>query len=152
MRALLVAVTMGLLLTGPAAAVLPDEKLADPALEARARDLSAELRCVVCQNESIDSSNAPVARDLRLLVRERLAAGDSDAEVLAFIQARYGDYVLLNPPWKPTTWLLWLSPFAVLCLGGVLAVAVMRGRRPADSPPLSPAERAELDRLTRDVS
>src|SRR3954452_12134236 len=87
----------------PSLAVLPDERLADPALEARARMLSQELRCLVCQNQSIDDSNADLAHDLRVLVRERLTAGDSDAQVLAYLTSRYGDYVLLRPPVKPTT-------------------------------------------------
>ncbi|MBO9463182.1 MULTISPECIES: cytochrome c-type biogenesis protein [Stappiaceae] len=102
--------------TAFAMAVEPDEKLSDPVLEARARTISKELRCVVCQNQDIDSSNAGVARDLRLLVRERLKAGDSNQEVIAFIQARYGDYVLLRPPFKPTTYALWLSPLVLVMI------------------------------------
>ncbi|MBD3626428.1 MAG: cytochrome c-type biogenesis protein CcmH [Rhodobacteraceae bacterium] len=104
-----------------AGAVEPDEILDDPALEARARDISKDLRCVVCQNQDIDGSNAGVARDLRLLVRERLVAGDTDAEVMEFVRARYGDYVLLKPPFKPETYALWLAPaFLVLFGAGLL--------------------------------
>ena len=91
-------------------AVEPDEILDNPVLETRARALSKQIRCVVCQNQDIDSSNAGVARDLRILVRERLTAGDSDADVLAYLVARYGDYVLFKPPWKPSTYALWLAP------------------------------------------
>lgn len=102
-------------------AVEPDEILSDPVLEARARDISSNLRCVVCQNEAIDTSNSGVARDLRLLVRERLVAGDTDDQVYDYVVARYGDFVLFRPPWKPSTYALWLSPiFAALI--GVLAV------------------------------
>ena len=107
-----------LLLAGPAFAVLPSERLADPALEARARALSLELRCQVCQNQSIDDSNAPLAADLRRLVRERLVAGDSDAGVLDYVVRRYGDYVLLRPPMREDTALLWFGPLAILVLGG----------------------------------
>src|SRR3546814_6727246 len=89
-----------------------------PVLEQRARDLSAEIRCVVCQNESIDSSNAEIARELRLLVRERLVAGNSDQQVLDYLVARYGDFVLLRPPMKPATYLLWFGPFLILLIGG----------------------------------
>ncbi len=102
----------------PALAVQPDEILADPELEARARDLSRELRCMVCQNQSIDDSDAPLARDLRLLVRERLKAGDSDGQVLDFLTARYGEFVLLKPRFGWDTALLWLAPGVVLLLGG----------------------------------
>ncbi|MEO1986034.1 MAG: cytochrome c-type biogenesis protein [Martelella sp.] len=114
-------------------AVEPDEMLADPILETRAREISKDLRCVVCQNQDIDSSNAGVARDLRLLVRERLVAGDTDQQVLDYIQARYGDYVLLKPPFKPETYALWLTPLALFLLGagGVVAVLARSGRRKA---------------------
>ena len=103
-----------------ALAVQPDEILSDPKLEVRARALSRELRCMVCQNQSIDDSDAPLARDLRVLVRERLVAGDSDAEVLDFLTARYGDFVLLKPRLTAHTALLWLAPFAIV-LAGVFA-------------------------------
>ncbi|MDD9718139.1 cytochrome c-type biogenesis protein CcmH [Dinoroseobacter sp. PD6] len=117
------------LMAMPVLAVQPDEILNDPVLEERARDLSKDLRCVVCQNENIDSSHAGMARDLRILVRERLVAGDSDEEVLDFVVARYGDYVLFNPPFKPSTYALWIGPFAVMALG-LLGVVLMLTRRP----------------------
>ena len=100
-------------------AVMPDEIMSDPAKELRARNLSRELRCMVCQNQSIDDSEAPLARDLRLLVRERIAAGDSDQQVLDFLVARYGEFVLLKPPLEPSTWLLWLLSPLVLAGGGL---------------------------------
>jgi cytochrome c-type biogenesis protein CcmH len=130
-------------------AVQPDEILKDPALEARARKLSQELRCVVCQNQSIDDSNAPLAHDLRVLVRERLSAGDTDVQVLAYVTARYGDFVLLRPPFKWQTLLLWLTP--LLLLGGAV-VFMARRRSPvaedADKP-LSPDEQRRLADLVR---
>jgi cytochrome c-type biogenesis protein CcmH len=133
----------------PAGAVQPDEVLPDATLEARAREISRELRCLVCQNQSIDDSNAGLARDLRILVRQRLVAGDSDDGVRAFVVARYGDYVLLRPPFNPATWGLWLGP-PILFLGAGLAVAVWLRRRPASAAaPLSDAEQARLDRLVR---
>tara|TARA_R110002073_G_scaffold234626_1_gene395859 strand:- start:1259 stop:1732 length:474 start_codon:yes stop_codon:yes gene_type:complete len=107
-------------------AVEPDEILSDPVLEARARDISTNLRCVVCQNENIDSSNAGVARDLRLLVRERLVAGDTDDQVYDFVVARYGDFVLFRPPWKPTTYALWLSPFVAALVGIFMVTGIFR--------------------------
>ena len=107
-------------------AVEPDEILSDPVLEARARDISTNLRCVVCQNENIDSSNAGVARDLRLLVRERLVAGDTDDQVYDFVVARYGDFVLFRPPWKPTTYALWLSPFVAALIGIFVVIGIFR--------------------------
>src|SRR5689334_25305690 len=118
MRALILAVAFALhifaLHIGAALAVTPDEMLKDPALEARARNLSEELRCMVCQNQSIDDSEAPLAHDLRVLVRQRLEAGDSDRQVLDYLVARYGDFVLLRPPFKPETLLLWgLPPLAL---------------------------------------
>ena len=109
-------------------AVQPDEILPDPALETRARDLSRELRCMVCQNQSIDNSDAPLARDLRLLVRERLKAGDSDAQIIDFLVARYGDFVLLKPRFGMHTALLWLLPFLVL-IAGVAALLMLRRRQ-----------------------
>jgi len=141
------------LLATPTLAVEPDEILADPALEERAREISRELRCVVCQNEPIDSSNAGVARDLRLLVRERLVAGDSDDEVVDFVVARYGDYVLFRPPFKPSTYALWIGPFVIMGLGA-LGVAIMLMRRPrkldAASVALNPEEEAQLAALLKD--
>src|SRR6516165_8604512 len=110
-----------------ARAVQPDEMLSDPQLEARARTLSRELRCMVCQNQSIDDSEAPLARDLRILVRERLRAGDSDAQVLDFLTARYGAFVLLKPPLAWHTALLWFSPLGLLIIGAIgLGVAIRR--------------------------
>src|SRR5262245_9336402 len=136
----------------PAYAVDPGEMLKDPALETRARRLSQELRCVVCQNQSIDDSNAPLAHDLRVIVRERLVAGDSDAEVLAFVEARYGSFVLLRPRLRPETVLLWLTP--LLLLAGAAAYLVRARRRPADTvhetAPLSPDEQRRLAELTSD--
>jgi len=137
----------------PALAVEPDEMLDDPVLEARARDISAGLRCLVCQNESIDSSNAELARDLRVLVRERLLAGDSDQEVRDFMVARYGDFVLLKPPVKPATYLLWFGPGLILVLGAIGVFVYLRRRRPAPAagaPELSADERARLERLLGD--
>ena len=135
----------------PAFAVQPDEILADPALETRARDLSRELRCMVCQNQSIDDSDAPLARDLRLLVRERLKAGDSDRQVLDFLTARYGQFVLLKPRFGWDTALLWLAPVAVLLLGVVGLVPLLRRRSPTrgntEEPPLSEAEQARVTEL-----
>lgn len=139
-----------LLLASPALAVLPDERLADPALEARARALSRELRCVVCQNESIDESNATIARDLRILLRERLTAGDSDAQATAFLVARYGDFVLLRPPVRADTWLLWFGPFAALIIGAGITIVALRRRPAAVAAPLSTEEQARVEKLMRE--
>uniref|UniRef100_UPI0038CD138A cytochrome c-type biogenesis protein n=1 Tax=Primorskyibacter aestuariivivens TaxID=1888912 RepID=UPI0038CD138A len=119
------------LLAGIALAVEPDEILDDPELEARARAISKDVRCVVCQNEPIDSSNAGVARDLRILIRERLVAGDSDDEVRDFLVEKYGDYVLFKPPFNAKTYALWLAPLALLGLGGLAAATVFSRRRGA---------------------
>ena len=123
--------------------------LDDPVLEQRARTLSQEIRCVVCQNESIDSSNADIARELRILVRERLVAGDSDPQVLDYLVARYGDFVLMRPPVKPATYLLWFGPLVVLLLGLFGVVLYFRRQRvqPAAPAPLSADEAARLSRL-----
>ena len=128
-------------------AVEPDEILSDPVLETRARDISTNLRCVVCQNEAIDSSNAGVARDLRLLVRERLMLGDTDSQVYDYVVARYGDFVLFKPRWKPSTYALWLAPF----LGALIGLFIVLGmfRRVAktednDADELSDAEQAAM--------
>lgn len=147
----LFAVLLALLcLAIPAAAVEPDEMLKDPALEARARRLSQELRCLVCQNQSIDDSNAALARDLRLLVRERLAAGDSDAAVLAFIEARYGEFVLLRPRVNAHTLLLWLAPLLLLAGAAVYLVRRSRTAPAVGAPsPLSPAEQQRLESLLK---
>jgi len=142
---------------GPAQAVLPDEVLDDPALEARARAISTELRCVVCQNQSIDDSDAEIARDLRLLVRERLVVGDSDKQVMGYIVARYGDFVLLRPPWQPNTYTLWLAPPLMAFIIATLAVMFFRNyqvRKAAGlgPDPLSPDDRAELDALVERIA
>jgi cytochrome c-type biogenesis protein CcmH len=142
---------LALLLAGPAFAVgLPSEMLADPAQEARAREIGRELRCLVCQNQSIEDSEAGLARDLRRIVRERVAAGEEDAQVVAFVHDRYGDFVLLRPPFNAVTAVLWGAPLLALG-GGVLAILLSRRRRPgtaaAEAAPLSPAERARLAAL-----
>jgi len=138
---------------GEAFAVQPDEIMSDPVKEARARDLSRELRCMVCQNQSIDDSEAPLARDLRILVRERIAAGDSDAQVIDFLVARYGEFVLLKPRLNSHTWLLWLLPAFVLGGGAAALLVQARGRqksiRAADPSQfnLSAEEQARVERL-----
>ena len=139
-----------LLLALPALAVEPAERLPDPAMEARARAISAELRCLVCQNESIDESHADLAHDIRVLVRERLQAGETDTQATQAVVSRYGDFVLLRPPVKPATWLLWFGPIAVL-LAGLAGTLIWLRRRPVVAPPpLSEAEQAGLDRLLKD--
>jgi cytochrome c-type biogenesis protein CcmH len=142
-----VALALLLSLAGPALAVQPDEVMKDPALEAKARALSGELRCLVCQNESIDDSEAPLARDIRVLIRERIGKGESNDAVRAYLVSRYGDFILLKPPFKLETWLLWLSP--VLTLGlGVAAALYARRRAPGTTPRLSAEEEARLAALT----
>jgi cytochrome c-type biogenesis protein CcmH len=140
------AVVFVVLACHPAAAVTPDEMLKDPALEARARSLSRELRCMVCQNQSIDDSEAPLARDLRVLVRERLTAGDSDPQVVDYLVARYGEFVLLKPRFEWHTAVLWLTPVAGLIAGALAMFAALRRRRsaPAGVAPLSPDEEQRL--------
>jgi cytochrome c-type biogenesis protein CcmH len=129
-------------------AVEPDELLEDPALEARARTISREIRCVVCQSESIDDSNAPLARDLRLLVRERIMAGDSNREVADFLVARYGDYVLLKPRWQGNTLALWLAPVTAGVAGAGAALYFLRRRRDTKkNKPLTPDELNALAKL-----
>jgi cytochrome c-type biogenesis protein CcmH len=141
-------VLLALLLSAPAGAVQPDEMLKDRVLETRARALSQELRCMVCQNQSIDDSDAPLARDVRLLVRERLAAGDSDAQVIEFLVARYGEFVLLRPRLSLHTVLLWSAPFAVLVTGGIaFFVAWRRRAAPETAPRLTPEEEARINAL-----
>ncbi len=144
----------GLLAPAAYAATSPDEILADPVLEERARHLARQLRCLVCQNQSIDDSNAELAHDLRQIVRERLVAGDSDQEVLDFLTARYGDFVLLKPPVEPATWGLWFGPLALLLVAGGGIVVYLRRRPPreATSAPLSAEERARLDALMSEAS
>ncbi|MBM2577754.1 cytochrome c-type biogenesis protein CcmH [Jannaschia sp. Os4] len=135
------------LAAAPALAVLPDEVLDDPVLEQRARDLSEGLRCLVCRNESIDESNAGLARDLRLLVRERLVAGDSDAEVLDYLVGRYGEYVLLEPTRGGANALLWGAPLALLLLGGAGSAVYISRRAPRAEDGLSETEEARLAAL-----
>ncbi|QCP85714.1 cytochrome c-type biogenesis protein CcmH [Cereibacter johrii] len=147
------ALLLAAILAAPAFAVQPDEILPDPALEARARDISQELRCLVCRNENIDDSNAQLARDLRLLVRERLVAGDSNAEVVAFVVDRYGEYVLLNPTAGGANLILWIAGPAMLAGGLGLAALYLRRRRTAPdaaSAALSDEERARLAEILKD--
>ena len=142
------------LMSVPALAVQPDEILKDPALEGRARALSQELRCMVCQNQSIDDSDAPLAKDLRVLVRERLTAGDSDIQVIDFLVSRYGEFVLLKPRFSMHTLLLWLAPFAAVIIGGWGLIAFMRRRTSkADASAqeqLTPAEQARVAELLKE--
>jgi cytochrome c-type biogenesis protein CcmH len=130
-----------------AAAVQPGEQFADPALEARARAISAGLRCLVCQNQSIDESDAPLARDLRLLVRERLSAGEGDEEVRAYLVARYGDFILLQPPFSAATILLWLTPLLVLACGAIYLMLNRRAAAQNAGHDLSREEEARLKEL-----
>jgi len=143
-RILPAAIAVGIVLIAvPAQAVRPDEMLTNPALEARARDISRDLRCLVCRNQSIDDSDADLAHDLRVLVRERITAGESNEQVIGFVRARYGDFVLLRPPFAIGTALLWGGPLLVLLLGGV-AIARFYRRRDEPTPPLSSEERQRL--------
>ena len=150
MRTLLAALLLALSLN-PAFAVEPEEMLDDPVLEARAREISKELRCLVCQNQSIDESNAGLARDLRVLVRERLTAGDSNEDALRYIVDRYGDFVLLRPPVAPRTYVLWFGPALLFVIAGLGLVVFFRRRQaaPAETapPPLTEEERARLKTL-----
>jgi cytochrome c-type biogenesis protein CcmH len=146
---LAVPVAVALLLPGAAGAVQPDEVLKDPALEARARGISAGLRCLVCQNQSIDDSDAPLARDLRLIVRERLRRGDDDGAVTAYVVQRYGEFVLLRPVFAWHTALLWLTPLLVVGLGAAGLWRIARRDRPAPPAALSPGEEAALAELLR---
>lgn len=132
-----------------ARAVNPDEMLPDPALEARARGITKGLRCLVCQNESIDDSNADLARDLRILVRQRLTAGDTDEQATEYVHQRYGDFVLLKPPVRPGTYLLWFGPVIVLVAGGALSMIALRRRTQTSAPvPLTETERQRLAELS----
>jgi cytochrome c-type biogenesis protein CcmH len=140
-------VLLALTLSAPALAVQPDEILKDPVLEARARALSQQLRCMVCQNQSIDDSDAPLARDLRVLVRERLTAGDSDSQVINFLVARYGEFVLLKPRLSLHTVLLWGAPFAVLIISALGFLAARRRAVSAEPARLTPAEEARINVL-----
>jgi cytochrome c-type biogenesis protein CcmH len=139
-----VALAIAVLAVGPAHAVRPDEMLSDPGLEARAREVGRELRCLVCRNQSIDDSDADLAHDLRVLVRERIAAGDSDDRVVAYVRARYGDFVLLRPPFEWATLLLWGGPLMILAFGGVALARFYRRPREGAVAPLSADERRRL--------
>lgn len=152
MKALCLALALAVLPLTPALAVQPDEILSDPGLEARARDISRNLRCPVCQGESIDDSNAPISRDLRLVVRERIMAGDSDQEVLDFVVARYGEFVLFNPRAEGANMILWLAGPGLLLLGGVVSVAYIRRRGQGLVAPegLSTEEEARLRDLMKE--
>ena len=150
MRTLLGFLVGSMLVFAPLAAraVEPDEILANQKLEARARAISAQLRCMVCQNESIDESGADLARDLRLLVRERLKAGDTDEQIRLFLVQRYGDFILLSPPFKPETWLLWSTPFLILLVGGVfIAIARRRLSSQDTAACLTAVEQAKLNAM-----
>ncbi len=152
MRRVLLGVILALGLGGGAFAVTPGEMLDDPVLEARARALSAELRCMVCQNQSIDDSDAPLAHDLRVLLRERIAAGDSDEAVIDFLVARYGEFILLKPRFSAETALLWAAPIVLLLVGGGFAFRIFtRGKPPASAvASLSDEEQSRLDRIMSD--
>jgi cytochrome c-type biogenesis protein CcmH len=141
------AALLALAVAAPACAIEPQEQLPNPALEARARTLGQELRCLVCQNESIDDSNADLARDLRTIVRERLTAGDSDQQVLGFVTARYGDYVLLRPPIRAGTLVLWFGPVVLLVAAIIAMMLLRRHRAKAEPAPLSSEEDRRLARL-----
>lgn len=136
-----------LVVAAPVAAVLPAEQLPDPGQEARARAISRGLRCVQCQNQSIDDSEAPIAHDLRVVLRERIAAGASDVQARDYIVQRYGSYVLLKPPVEAGTLLLWLGPAAFVAIGGIAAALTVTRRRTIEPTPLTPAEAARVDTL-----
>ena len=142
----LAAIAVFCLLVMPAVAVQPDEILKDPALESRARALSQELRCMVCQNQSIDDSDAPLAKDLRVLVRERLTAGDSDRQVIEFLVARYGEFVLLRPRLNAHTVLLWMAPFAAI-FAGAIGLFVFLRRRTDETPGAATLSAEEQQRV-----
>jgi cytochrome c-type biogenesis protein CcmH len=141
---------MLLLASVAAFAVEPSERLADPALESRARTISEELRCLVCQNESIDESGADLAHDIRIFVRQRLTAGDTDAQAMQAIVSRYGQFVLLKPPVEPATYVLWYGPPLLVVAGLAGSVLWLRRRQTADTAPLSPEEVRRLDGLLRE--
>lgn len=145
---LVLALLAALVLGTPAFAVQPDEVLKDPALEQRAREISSGLRCLVCQNQSIDDSDAQLAKDLRLLVRERLVAGDSDEQVRDFLVQRYGEFVLLKPTFSAHNMLLWLTPLIVLVLGGIGAYTALK-RRPQAAAALNEEEQKALEALLK---
>lgn len=149
----LVLITSAVTVPLPAQAVEPDEILSDPVLEGRARELSKDLRCLVCRNENIDESNAELARDLRVLVRERLVAGDSDGEVIDFVVARYGEYVLLRPTTAGANWMLWAAGPLMLLVALGVGFGFLRGRSRAsqdEDQGLSAEEQARLDSILKD--
>lgn len=152
MRRLLPILLLALLWTGAARAVEPNERLADPVLEARARQISQGLRCLVCRNETIDESGADLAHDVRMLLRERLTAGDTDEQAVQAIVRRYGDYVLLNPPLEAATYVLWFAPPTLLVLAlGSMALVLRRRRQDAASPSaLSEAEQRRIDAMLQE--
>jgi cytochrome c-type biogenesis protein CcmH len=149
MRRFLIAIALSLACASSALAVLPEEMLPDQRLEARAREISKEVRCQVCQNQNIDDSNAPLAADLRRIVRERLTAGDSDQQVLNYLVQRYGDYVLMRPPVRPSTWPLWFGSAVVLVIAAGAILVILRRRRtsPNAVPPLAADEERRLAEL-----
>lgn len=135
----------------PALAVEPSERLANPALEARAEALGSQLRCLVCQNETIEESSAPLAHDLRLLIRRHIMDGQTNAQIIKYLVARYGDFILLKPPVEPATYILWFGPGAVLLLAGIGAVIYLQRHKVApETPPLTTAEQQRLDRLLKE--
>jgi len=148
MRATFAVIAVALALAGTARAVEPDEMLKDPAQEARAEAIGRQLRCPVCKTESIEESDADFTKDLRKLVREQVAAGKTDAQVLDYMHSRYGDFILLKPPFKPSTWVLWLAPPVILVLGGIFAFFMTRRRSTTpEAQPLTAAEKAEVEAL-----
>lgn len=152
MRPVALAAALMVVAAVPAGAVEPNEMLADPVLESRALEVSRTLRCVVCQNQSIDESNAELARDMRVQVRKRIAAGDSNEQVTSYLVDRYGDFVTLRPPFKPTTWFLWIGPLFLLAAAAAAARSFLRRRGVGAEvhKPLSAAERRRLDALMKD--
>ncbi|WP_105371647.1 cytochrome c-type biogenesis protein [Neorhizobium huautlense] len=149
MRRLLIAIFL-VFSALPALAVNPDEVLSDPALEQRARNLSAQLRCMVCQNQSIDDSSAELARDLRVLVRERLVNGDSDRQVIDYVVSRYGEFVLLKPRFSAKTMILWAAPILLLVIGAIAIIVFVRTRPSQRTvPALTPEEQARIEELLK---
>jgi cytochrome c-type biogenesis protein CcmH len=146
----LAALLLALVLCAPVLAVTPQERLANPVLEKRAEEIGSQLRCLVCQNESIEESNADLAHDIRVLLRQRLVAGDTDQQAIQYIVARYGQFVLLKPPVEPATWVLWYGPPALLGLAIIAAVFWLRRRQPAPVRPLDAAEQRRLNELLRE--
>jgi cytochrome c-type biogenesis protein CcmH len=147
----LAALLLALTLATPALAFTPQERLANPALESRAEAIGNQLRCLVCQNESIEESNADLAHDIRVLLRQRLVAGDTDAQAIQYIVARYGQFVLLRPPVEPATWVLWYGPAALLAVAALGALVWLRRRPTETTVPLTAAERQRLDEMLRET-